>query len=210
MAEARSRARRGEGGKLRDDVLRAAEDLIVETGDAEAVTIRAVARRVGVSAPAVYLHFESKTELLDAVSLKVWAELQGALDAAAADEPEPFEALRRRGVAYVEFGLAHPVQYRLLLMDPRADAGEDAVDVRAAEQAVRCVETAVQRCIDAGVLRGDPRQLALTLWTVAHGLVSLLISKPGFAWPPVDEFVDATVRAAGLGIAALGRLPREP
>src|SRR5690348_11951499 len=63
-ARARTRAPKGHGDQLRDEILEAAEALLIETGSSEAVSIRAVADRVGVTPPSIYRHFEDKTELL--------------------------------------------------------------------------------------------------------------------------------------------------
>src|SRR6266540_4850124 len=71
----RTRARRGEGEKLREQILEVAERLLVETVDEEAVTIRAVADAVGVTPPSVYLHFADKDELLFAICERHFAQL---------------------------------------------------------------------------------------------------------------------------------------
>nr|MDT0665173.1 helix-turn-helix domain-containing protein [Micromonospora sp. DSM 115978] len=122
----RRRAGRGEGGKLAEEILLAAEQLLVEAGTEDAVTLRAVAERVGVTTPSVYLHFADKAALLDAVCLKAWADLEATMAAAGAGATDPFEVLRRYATAYVRFGLAHPVQYRLLLMGEAASIRADA------------------------------------------------------------------------------------
>jgi AcrR family transcriptional regulator len=62
-AASRRRARKGEGELLREEILDAAEALLIEKGHPDAVSIRAVAARVGVSPPAIYLHFADKDEL---------------------------------------------------------------------------------------------------------------------------------------------------
>jgi AcrR family transcriptional regulator len=62
----RPRARRGSGDRLRDDILDAATELLLETAHARAVSIRSVAQRVGITLPSIYLHFEDKNALLDA------------------------------------------------------------------------------------------------------------------------------------------------
>ena len=56
-AHPRRRARRGEGERLREEILVAARELLAETNDADAVSVRAVAERVGVSTPSIYLHY---------------------------------------------------------------------------------------------------------------------------------------------------------
>ena len=61
------RARRGEGDRLRDEILDATEALILESGNADAVSIRQVAQAVDRTPPSIYLHFSTKDELMQAV-----------------------------------------------------------------------------------------------------------------------------------------------
>ncbi len=217
MSAGRTRARRGEGGRLAEEILLAAEALLVEAGDEQAVTVRAVARRVGVTTPSVYLHYAGKTALLDAVCLKVWSDLDERLTAATAGVTDPLDALRRCGMAYVRFGLDHPVQYRLLMMSRPLTHGEGRAgsatgtagipaQTTAAQAALEQMTRVVQGCVDAGVFRGEPCPLALSLWAAVHGCVSLLLSKPDLGWPPIEDFVDHTVRMAGLGSALISRI----
>ena len=205
-APARRRAPRGQGGALRGEVLRAAMDLLAETGEEEAVSLRAVAQRVGVSVPSIYLHFADKQALLDAVCEEVFAQLDAAMQAAAADAPHVFEGLRRQGVAYVQFAVANPEHYRIVLMQKHeAEAGSYA-DLVMASAAFQHFVASVQDCVDAGVFEGEPAELALRLWAVAHGLAALLVAKPYFPWPPLDELIDSTISMGGWGLAATGRL----
>ncbi|MFI6297030.1 TetR/AcrR family transcriptional regulator [Nonomuraea sp. NPDC050790] len=199
----RTRARRGEGALLREEILRAAEDLLAESGAEEALTLRAVAARAGVSTPSVYLHFADKEALLEAVCLRVWDEL-GRLFREN-DHGDPFRALGRCGRAYARFALEHPVQYRVLLMRPPLSERE-AVPAAAAACFGHMVAV-VERCVESGILRGDPRRLALTLWSSVHGCVALVLAQPDFPWPDVDELVDQAVVVAGFGSAMLSRVP---
>jgi hypothetical protein len=64
----------------------------------------------------------------------------------------------------------------------------------------------VQECVDAGVLEGDARTLALQLWAAAHGVAALLVAKPYFPWPPLDDYIEQVVRMAGMGIALTSRV----
>lgn len=204
MATRRARARRGEGGLLREEILRAAEDLLAEAGTEEALTLRAVAARTGVSTPAVYLHFTAKEELVEAVCLRVWDELGRRMREYAAQVDDPFLALGRCGVAYARFALEHPAQYRVLMMRPAATPGVPP----AARACFAYMVEAVSACVAAGVLRGDPQALALGLWSAVHGCVSLLIAQPGFPWPDdLEGLIQDVVRMAGYGTALSGRLP---
>ena len=76
----RARARRGDGERLRAEILAATERLLIQTGDQEAVSIRAIADAVGVTPPSIYLHFADKTELLFAVCEKHFEVLDRQLE----------------------------------------------------------------------------------------------------------------------------------
>lgn len=201
----RRRAARGRGAELREEVLRAAMDLLTETGDETAVSVRAVAQRVGVSAPSIYLHFADKQALLDAVCGEVFEALHQRLRTAAEDAPDPFAALRAQGNAYVHFALENPEHYRLVLMQAHEQEAE-SVDTVVATGAFGYLVETVQACLDAGVLEGEPVELALGLWAATHGVAALLVAKPYFPWPDVEGFVDRTICMAGIGLAASTRL----
>ena len=63
----RSRSRRGQGEQLRDEILAAAERILIETNDQTALSIRAIAAAVGVTPPSIYLHFADRNDLVFAV-----------------------------------------------------------------------------------------------------------------------------------------------
>ena len=205
-SEPRRRAARGQGAALHGEVLRAAMDLLRETGSEESVSLRAVATRVGVSVPSIYLHFADKQALLDAVCGEVFEQLHVVMKSASADASNPWEALRAQGVAYVHFALANPEHYRIVMM--RGPSEHDPSD-EIASGAFGHLLDGVVACIGLGILEGDPIELGMQLWATAHGIASLLIAKPRFPWPPVEELVDDTICAAGLGLAAKSRIPDE-
>jgi AcrR family transcriptional regulator len=204
VSEPRRRARRGHGAALRGEVLRAAMDLLTETGDEASVSLRAVAERVGVSVPSIYLHFADKAALMHAVCEEVFGALHVAMKEASADAPDAFEGLRRQGVAYVRFALANPEHYRIVMMGGVSDLdpGEEV-----ASGAFTHLLESVTASVQLGVLEGDPLELGLRLWAAAHGIAALLIAKPRMPWPPLERLVDDSIRAAGVGIAAASRLP---
>ena len=184
-------------------------DLLRDTGSEEAVSLRAVAQRVGVSVPSIYLHFADKQALLDAVCAEVFEALHVAMRTASAEAADPFESLRQQGNAYVRFALANPEHYRIVMMrQPAVEETHDPSD-EIASGAFGHLLQGVADCIELGVLEGEPIDLGLKLWAAAHGVASLLITKPLFPWPPVEEFVDATMCMAGMGLAAGSRLPKE-
>jgi AcrR family transcriptional regulator len=198
----RRRAPRGQGEKLREEILAAAELLLLKTGDQEAVSIRAVAEAVGVTPPSIYLHFSDKTELIFEVCEKHFQKLDRVMEEAAARSNDPLESLKLRGRAYVQFGLDHPEEYRILFMTKPAATPEEWTNSRVMESAsfFHLVQ-AVQACLDARAIRpGDPMLISFGLWAAVHGLTSLLITKPGFPWPDLDSLIGhiLTVQVEGL------------
>ena len=203
----RPRSARGKGAELRGELLRAAMDLLSETGEEDAVSLRAVAQRVGVSVPSIYLHFADKQALLDAVCEEVFTALDAQMQAAAREATDVFDGLRRQGVAYVQFAVANPEHYRIVLMRKHeSQSSGDRADLMMATGAFAHFVASVQECVDAGVLEGDASELALQLWAAAHGVAALLVAKPYFPWPPLDDYIEQVVRMAGLGIAMTSRL----
>ncbi|MEO6885308.1 MAG: TetR/AcrR family transcriptional regulator [Jatrophihabitantaceae bacterium] len=207
----RTRARRGDGEQLRLEIINAVKDLIVEKGSVESVSIRAVAQRVGVTTPSIYLHFADKGALLDAVVTDVFAELDVAIMKAAADvaDQSPLTVLRAQGLAYIRFAVDHAEHYRVAVMEPCIVPPD--VDEVIREGAFAHFMTTVQACMDAGVFAdGDPLPIALDLWTAAHGIAALMIAKPYLPWGSVDEVGDRALCAAALGHAAIGLIGTDP
>ena len=195
----RRRARRGEGDRLREEILDAAERLLIERGSEDAVSIRAIADAVGVTPPSIYLHFGDKEELFVAVCDARFEELDRRSEEAAAGATDPMDEVRRRGEAYIRFGLDNPEQYRILFLNPQPDTkSADQVEKWACLQ--HMVE-AVARAMDTGMIApADPFFVTLELWAAAHGLTSLLITKPNVPWPPVDDLVSGLLDMCGLGL----------
>ena len=198
----RKRAPRGQGERLREEILAAAERLLIETGDDEAVSIRAVADAVGVTPPSIYLHFEDKNALIFAVCERQFERLDRVTEEAAAASDDPLESLRLRGKAYVRFGLENPEHYRILFMGKAKATPEEFDDERLRVAAsFDHLVGAVQRCMDAGEIpHSDAFFVALGMWIAVHGLTSLLIAKPDFPWPGAEDLVDhfCSVHVAGL------------
>jgi AcrR family transcriptional regulator len=201
--ERRARARKGEGGRLRDDILTATESLLLASGDSSSISIRAIASAVGVTPPSIYIHFADRNELIFAVCDRQWRQLEARLDAAAAAADDPVERVVRRGRAYVEFGLTHPEHYRILLMSRDAE-----VPARYADRALFTQRLAfdplvadLRAAMDAGdIVATDPLELCLVLFGAVHGLTSLLVTKASFDWPPVDDMFDRLVNTLLTGL----------
>ncbi len=201
---ARTRARKGEGDKLRERLLEAAEELLVDAGHPDNVSVRAIATAAQCTPPSIYLHFADKTELLAAVCEMRFRDLDRSMEEAAAAASSPVEALWARGRAYVRFGLDNPEHYRILFMTrpgPDRPAKEPA-DLPGLTAFSHLVEE-VARCMDAGAIAaGDPFLVATSLWTSVHGITSLLIARPDFPWPDLDRLMGLVVEVQSKGLQA--------
>lgn len=158
--------RRHHHGDLRNALLAAASALLEEDG-AEGVSVREVARRVGVSPRAPYRHFPTKEDLLTALAAAAFADLGRVLseaDAAAA----PGREVEEQAVAYVAFAQAAPVRFRLMFGPRSSDPASPLAELK------RNAFTASDRRLRALRLAdGEGGPLLLGHWAFAHGLAQL-------------------------------------
>src|ERR1700676_1347546 len=105
----RTRNRRGEGARLREEVIAAAARLIEERGQ-DAVSLRAIARSAGITAPSIYAHFEDLDDLLEAVVANTFDALAAYLRRGVEANTDPVARFRATCLAYVAFGHEHPQQ----------------------------------------------------------------------------------------------------
>jgi len=200
QAGARRRNRRGEGDRLREEIVTAASQVIAETGDDSALTLRGVARRLGIAAPSIYRHFADADELKMAVVQRSFADFAQARDAASGDGDDPAAALLARCRAYIAFALANPGPYRYLFSQhsPTGDPARPPVNL----PAFQALANSISSCQRVGlaVAGDDPHWLAAQVWAALHGLVLLRLNAPGFPWPgPLGQMADqAVARLVGL------------
>ncbi|MCV7196132.1 TetR/AcrR family transcriptional regulator [Mycobacterium angelicum] len=199
----RQRAPRGSGDRLRHEILDAATELLLDTGQARAVSIRSVAQRVGVTSPSIYLHFKDKDALLDAVCARYLARLDQAMEQVAIGQSSTVDVLRAQGLAYVRFAVQTPELYRLATMGEWRSGSN--VDMALDSTAFKHMRASVQTLMDEGVYRtDDPTTIALELWTAAHGVAALLIAKPHLPFGDVDSFADRVLGAVLCGHMVAG------
>jgi AcrR family transcriptional regulator len=163
-------------GDLRAALIRAGLAILAEEG-VQALSLRAAARRAGVSHAAPYRHFADKEALLAAIAEEGFNVLAAEVEAARERFPaSPREQLEESGWAYVRFALAHPdhlrVMFSTLIEDPQAYPGL----WDAAGHAFNVLVEIVQAGQDAGIIiAGEARLLSVAGWTQMHGLSLLLI-----------------------------------
>ena len=201
----RKRSKRGEGDRLREEILDAVDALLAANPSPDAVSIRAVAEKVGCTPPAIYLHFFDKQELLFDVCARQFRNLNKVIDEAVAAIPagDPLASLQAGVRAYISFGLEHPEHYRILFMGNSVLTADQVDELR--RNGVTGLDRLVDRCrqcIKAGVIHSEDAKLAAYgLWSLAHGMVSLLIAKPHADWPSSIKLADHLVSTHIRGLA---------
>jgi AcrR family transcriptional regulator len=195
------RARRGEGERLRDEILDATEAMLIESGDAATISIRRVAHAVGRTPPSIYLHFATKDELMQAVCQRRFDALTERFALATDGVDDPVERIRQMARAYVEFALAHPEHYRLLFMSGTRSQVQDLDGLRLTD-CFGMLHTAVEDALARDLFApADPTLVALALWSAVHGTASLLIAQD-LDFPPLDAYLGQVVQQNLAGLLA--------
>ncbi len=169
-------------GNLRDALVEAAVDVVREGGP-EALSLRELARRVGVSHAAAYRHFADREALVDVVAERALEGLVSRIHRRleTIDEADPVTAARRRlveiGVGYVEFALAESGLFRLLFT--AYPAPPDGKGDEPGEDPYGMLNAALDDLVTVGFLDADLRAGAdVTCWSAVHGFAVLNVEGP--------------------------------
>ncbi len=169
----------------------AADRLLAAGATPESLSLRAVAREAGVAAPSVYLQFESKDALIDAVVLQRFQQLAGMITTSTAAEMDPYTRLLRGCETYIAFAQEHPSAYRMIfeikipVLDPDALPGMEVFQI---------LVDAVHACLPSE--SASPEEAfakATDIWVAMHGMVSLRRELPAFPWPDTTEQLNRIV-----------------
>jgi AcrR family transcriptional regulator len=190
---------------LRAEIVEAASELLEQSGSEAAITLRAVARQVGISAPSIYPHFADREEILNAVLSRAFEAMVARLRVAVQGEQDPVARLRAVAHAYVAFAAEQPHRYRVLFERHRPPGAATIEKPETVEQmlgadAFAVLLDAVRDCITAGASKApSPLAAAIELWVALHGYVTLRATAPEFPWPDSDEVLESlTTRLAWI------------
>ncbi len=171
----------------RDRILNCACELYLKDGF-DGFSMRKLARRVGVTAPALYRHYENREKVLLDVVGQAHNVLAQYLYRSLSGET-PRERFARAGEAYLDFALDHP-RYFQMIYSFAEFMGLDQVPDEVAEETCavqRFWHDRVRECLEAGLLRAaSPEEIGLSLWAHAYGLISLYLR--GMLDVPEDVF----------------------
>lgn len=175
--------------------------MMIEAGDVESVSMRAIASEVGVTPPAIYAHFTDKDALFEGICDRRFGQLNATFREAIAGSEDALERLMLCGRAYVHFGIENPEAYRFLMMTrSEEDFDESSGKHVEGQNAFMTLVALVTDCIERGYIkRMDPLDASLIIWAQVHGLTTLMITNPKFEW--ADGIVDKMMDACMQGMA---------
>lgn len=162
-------------GNLRSALIGAALAALEHEGPS-ALSLRGLARAVGVSATAVYRHFANKDDLVATIATEGFEGLSQDMHARLAKEPEadPMRRLVILGEGYVAYAVAHPAHYRLMFGKRMVERAAYPALAQAAAHSYGILENAVADAIASGDLPAMPVKMLSTLsWSLVHGLSTL-------------------------------------
>ena len=183
--------------------------MLERTGSEDAVTLRAIAREVGIAAPSISRHFKDQPEIIDAVVAKEGRAMVQALSDAASSAADPVARLFAMCRAYINYGFEHPSRYRLVVgrrflpvWDAEPRVMESSAPVLA--DGVQLVRDAVQACIDSGASTASDAFIGtVVLWFTLHGLITVPQAITTVEWPERERLLTTcVVRAVQLREAA--------
>lgn len=162
--------------------------MLAESGEVTELSLRAVAREVGVAATSIYLHFRTMDELILAVKVGYFDEFGAALDAAAdAAGDVPMARALARAHRYVRYGMENRGRYRVMFASEMLPAhvleGAPHIGLQAFEAVRDEIATVVAPDRDVDMI-------AVHTWTALHGIVTLRTVRGNFPWPDLDREVD--------------------
>jgi AcrR family transcriptional regulator len=193
-AARRQRNPRGQGARLRDELIEAARQLLTTAQRESDVSIRAVTRQAGASPQSFYLQFDSLDELLYAVYAIEFEELRKVLAEAVTQAQDPVAGLLGLCRAYCDYAQQHPGRYRALTgvrgqLHPAWEGRR-----MPGASAFATLRDAVAAALQTEQHPGDPFVAAATLWASLHGIVTLRADRPAFAWPSLDDMIGSLVQ----------------
>ncbi len=161
--------------QLEHHILEAAREILAE-GGIDALSMRTVADRVGVSATALYHYFDSKQALVDRVVESAFGHFGEYLEGTLSRHPEgSIERVAALGARYIEFALEHKEHFSVIFSiqtsNPRA------IEELPGGGGYPLLRQCVNEAMASGAMRkSDPDLVSMYLWSVVHGLTTLRLA----------------------------------
>jgi AcrR family transcriptional regulator len=176
-------------GNLRAALIEAARAVMEETSSSD-LSLRDLARRVGVSPMAAYRHFTDKEDLLRAVADLGFADLVQRMEAAQKTHAEPLARVAEMCRAYLAFAQGHPAMFDLMFAAPVLKRGLTPDNCT---RAFGSLQSAVAACPAPGTDPGAVAAATIRLWSLVHGYSCLVLAGRLVESSTTPAFLDAVI-----------------
>ncbi|UJP09671.1 TetR/AcrR family transcriptional regulator [Microbacterium sp. KUDC0406] len=174
---------------------------VTREGGFDALSIREVTRRIGVSPNAAYRHYPSLAALREAVAAAILEQVAASMSAGTASDPAA--RLRTIGLAYIDFALREPGWFSVAFFGGRTLGPADI----ATTPAFRALESALGGMIARGSLTADAAPAAAwSCWATVHGFAELCLHGPLAAMPSSEQ---RSLAASAVDAIVAGIRPAE-
>lgn len=198
-----------EPGNLRAAILDAARTLFADQGY-DKVSMRQIAKLIGYSPTTIYLHFKNKSEIFFRITEEIRKGYLDTLTAIRKRTADPVETLEHLLNSYVDTGVTNPNAYKIGFMlesgiwtAPNADMAEGTTSKKLHTAFSDVVRACIAK-LNPGKRTVDQDEVDLaiqTIWSMFHGLTSLLVTYPSYPWNSVERLKKRIVSAALSSLA---------
>ncbi|HEX3044930.1 MAG TPA: TetR/AcrR family transcriptional regulator [Bacillota bacterium] len=188
---------------LRQAILEVAHEMLVKQGF-ENISMRKIAEKIEYSPTTIYLYFKDKNDLFGLLMEQYYTKLNQALKQVYDQQDDPVTSMKKGMRVYIECGLENPHYYKLgFMINPEIIKENYLVEGQPGTEAFFSLRRSVKQCIEAGIFRPmDPDLAAQVIWTMNHGITSLLISNPNFPWVDKKLLITESIERTVAGFLA--------
>ncbi|MBO6525304.1 MAG: TetR/AcrR family transcriptional regulator [Balneolaceae bacterium] len=168
----------GEELSLREKILDTSRHFLFTKGYSS-LSMRKIAKEIGVSATSIYLYFENKDHLVHTLIEESVEELSRAIEQSAAQKIstiDKFEAIIR---AYVEFAMSYSEKYQVIYVMLSSEMSRYPKEkFRKARRGYALLESVIKKGIEEGLMELDEPQIAAySIWAQLHGVISVVLNQ---------------------------------
>lgn len=184
-----------ESESLKERIIDAAQQVLLEKGYRD-FSLRKIARKTGVSATSIYLHFDSKDDLVHTLMEQSIERLNDRLEECIKNKKDPIAKLEALAQEYVDFALNNPREYQVLyLVSSEEMTRYPKEKFRKARRGYEIVTRVLEEGAEAGTIEEQaPRLTAYTFWAQLHGVMSVVLSKRLDTRIDQHEFIDEAIK----------------
>jgi AcrR family transcriptional regulator len=181
---------------LRQAILDAAQELFVHNGY-DNVSMRKIAEKIEYSPTTIYLYFKDKRGIFEALMEDYFTRLKKAINSSYDEKDDLLTSMKNDMRTYILFGLENPDYYRLAFINnPEMFNDSYLKDGEAGTSVFMNLKKYVTECIRVGIFRKMDVNLAVqVIWTMNHGITSLLISNPNFPWVDRESLINQSIES---------------